>query len=205
MASQVGKALKEWAVVVKALQKGEQVLLLRKGGIVEGPDGFQLETDRFFLFPTFFHQDRAVLKDAYQAWVEGVFRERPPDGRVRIGQFAEVRDVIPVIELGAVTALADHHVWSPSFIADRFAWKPQSPLFILVLRVYQLPRLYEIGIAPEYGGCTSWIDLEAEIPTTGMEPVLDEAAFFSKRDAILNALCAGDTERRPPARDRALD
>ena len=191
MTSQAGKALKEWAVVVKALEKGEQVLLLRKGGIVEGPDGFQLETDRFFLFPTFFHQDPAVLKDAYRAWVEDVFRERPPDGRAHIGQFAEVRDLIPVTKFGAVTALADHHVWSPSFIADRFAWKPRSPLFILVLRVYQLPRLYEIGIAPGYGGCRSWIDLEAEIATTGMEPVLDETAFSSKRNAILNAVCAG--------------
>ena len=42
-------ALKEWAVNVRALSEGEQLLTLRKGGIHENGRAFALDHDRFFL------------------------------------------------------------------------------------------------------------------------------------------------------------
>ena len=36
-------ALKEWATVVKALENGEQTVILRKGGILETASGFNVE------------------------------------------------------------------------------------------------------------------------------------------------------------------
>ncbi len=36
-------AFKEWAVIVDALGRGDQILILRKGGISEGRGGFQIE------------------------------------------------------------------------------------------------------------------------------------------------------------------
>ena len=45
-------AFKEWAVIVDALGRGQQILILRKGGISEGPGGFQVEQPEFLLFPT---------------------------------------------------------------------------------------------------------------------------------------------------------
>jgi hypothetical protein len=47
---------KEWALVCEALGTGEQTILLRKGGIAEGRDGFGFRHSEFFLFPTFFHE-----------------------------------------------------------------------------------------------------------------------------------------------------
>jgi hypothetical protein len=44
-------AFKEWAVVVDALGRGEQILTLRKGGISEGRGGFRLETLRVLAIP----------------------------------------------------------------------------------------------------------------------------------------------------------
>ena len=49
-------ALKEWAVACEALGRGEQVLLLRKGGISEEGREFRIEHPEFLLFPTFEHQ-----------------------------------------------------------------------------------------------------------------------------------------------------
>ena len=49
-------ALKEWATVVNALENGDQTVLLRKGGILEDSSGFVVESEKFFLFPTFEHQ-----------------------------------------------------------------------------------------------------------------------------------------------------
>src|SRR5512138_2779668 len=51
-------AFKEWAIVVDALGRGEQILILRKGGIAEGRGGFRPEHTRFLLFPTAFHEQR---------------------------------------------------------------------------------------------------------------------------------------------------
>ncbi|MGI8550821.1 MAG: DUF1802 family protein, partial [Dehalococcoidia bacterium] len=44
-------ALKEWAAVIDALQRGEQIVTLRKGGIRE--KAFLVEGRSFFLLPTF--------------------------------------------------------------------------------------------------------------------------------------------------------
>ena len=49
-------AFKEWAVTVRALAEGEQLVTLRKGGIREPGKHFELEHERFFLYPTFDHQ-----------------------------------------------------------------------------------------------------------------------------------------------------
>src|ERR1043166_5463608 len=59
-------AFKEWAVVVDGLGRGDQIIILRKGGISEGRSGFQVEHNRFFLFPTLFHQQRECVQPAAQ-------------------------------------------------------------------------------------------------------------------------------------------
>ena len=51
-------AFKEWAVTVRALAEGEQLVTLRKGGIREPGKHFALDHERFFLYPTFDHQRR---------------------------------------------------------------------------------------------------------------------------------------------------
>ena len=41
---------KEWAVVCEALGSGRQSIILRKGGIAEGREGFSFKHREFFLF-----------------------------------------------------------------------------------------------------------------------------------------------------------
>jgi hypothetical protein len=54
---------KEWALVCNALGERKQSVIIRKGGIAEGRDGFAFRHREFFLFPTFFHEqvDRVRL------------------------------------------------------------------------------------------------------------------------------------------------
>ena len=54
--------LKEWATVVKALENGKQTVILRKGGILETASGFNVESKKFFLFPTWEHQEKIFVK-----------------------------------------------------------------------------------------------------------------------------------------------
>src|SRR2546425_4794896 len=79
-------AFKEWAVTVRALAEGEQLLTLRKGGIRETDKHFSLEHERFFLYPTFDHQRYDLVRESHQpelsrALEEGVWAEgEPPPG-----------------------------------------------------------------------------------------------------------------------------
>ena len=63
-------ALKEWATVVNALENGDQTVLLRKGGILEDSSGFVVESEKFFLFPTFEHQETKHLKPQFHKHLE---------------------------------------------------------------------------------------------------------------------------------------
>ena len=56
------EGLKEWATVVKALEQGKQTVILRKGGILETASGFKIESKKFFLFPTWEHQEIKHVK-----------------------------------------------------------------------------------------------------------------------------------------------
>src|SRR5471032_2348925 len=53
---------KVWTLVCQALGRGEQSIIIRKGGIAEGRDGFRFKHDEFFLFPTLFHEQLAKTK-----------------------------------------------------------------------------------------------------------------------------------------------
>ena len=55
---------KEWALVCEALGRGEQTIILRKGGIAEGREGFSFRHREFFLFPTFFHEQIGKVRIA---------------------------------------------------------------------------------------------------------------------------------------------
>src|SRR5690348_17696897 len=79
-------AFKEWAVTVRALAEGEQLVTLRKGGIREPERHFSLEYDRFFLYPTFDHQRPDLVRESHQpelsrALEEGVWTDGEPQDR----------------------------------------------------------------------------------------------------------------------------
>ena len=54
-------AFKEWAVVCAALASGRQTIILPKGGIDEGREGFRVKHREFWLLPTRFHQDARAI------------------------------------------------------------------------------------------------------------------------------------------------
>ena len=72
-------AFKEWAVVVDALGRGEQVLILRKGGIRESRGEFHVDHTSFWLFPTQYHEaERSIIPSKRPALRELVFGHVTP-------------------------------------------------------------------------------------------------------------------------------
>lgn len=183
-------AFKEWAVVVDALGRGEQILILRKGGLAEGSGGFRVEHERFLLLPTLFHQQRAQVVPAAQARYDEITPSLPGPGTVRLECFAEVAGWRKLASLADPERLRGQHIWRDEVIADRFDWGKEQAIHALALRVWRLPQRIELPMLPAYGGCKSWIELAEDIPTEGAIPALDDAGFAIKL-AIFHAALGG--------------
>src|SRR5881397_4020800 len=121
-------ALKEWAVICQALAEGRQALILRKGGIAEPSGEFQVEHTRFWLFPTYVHQQREGLQERALPLLQAVEKERPPQGVVRLSHFAEVSGVYRLRDLPPALLLAHLHLWSNETVAKRFAYRAPALL-----------------------------------------------------------------------------
>jgi hypothetical protein len=181
-------AFKDWAIVVDALGRGKQILILRKGGIAEGRDGFKIAHDDFLLFPTLYHQQGDnVIDDAADRYRE-IADRFPPADRLRIEFVAHLAEWTEVRSLEHARRLAGQHIWKDTVIADRFEWGREQKIFALALRVARLSAPVELPMLPEYGGCKSWIELAVDIEAGDARPVLDDAAFGVRLDAFRAAL-----------------
>jgi hypothetical protein len=181
-------AFKEWAIVVDALGRGEQILILRKGGISEGRDGFQIEHPQFLLFPTLYHQQRESVTTEAQARYDRIAPHLAPPDVVRLEFFAEVAACRQLDALSTAEALRGQHCWRDEVIAERFDWGRAKNIFAIAVRVYRLPLTVEVPMSPAYGGCKSWVELDKEIVTTSAQSVLDQTAFDHKLSRFLAAL-----------------
>ena len=181
-------ALKEWAVTVEALGRGNQVLLLRKGGISESGKHFRVVHPEFLLYPTFEHQREDLLKDAHQPALRALLDEPHDDSNITFSYWAQAAETIEVLEQEVVEALSPHHIWTDDYAESRLRWKPRFPLSIMLLRVYRLEQPVTVPFSPEYKGCTSWVELSEQVALGCMEPVLSDEEFRRRVDEIKGAL-----------------
>ncbi|HZC84832.1 MAG TPA: DUF1802 family protein [Rubrobacter sp.] len=167
-------ALKEWAVAVRALERGETALVVRKGGIRE--KAFGVPQSRFLLLPGYEHQRPELLKEEYRSLMEGI-PELADDGPLRFSSFAEVEGAYEISEAEELSALDPHHMWTPEYAESRFKWRPKKPLTVLILRTYLLPEAVELPYRDEYGGCKSWIGLQETVSVEGARVALSDEDF----------------------------
>lgn len=173
-------ALKEWAVICRALAGGRQAILLRKGGIAETAGEFRVEHTRFWLYPTHVHQQRDGIRLDAAGLLEAAESDRPPPGVVRLEHFADIDGIYHVHDVASVLKLRELHLWSDETARSRFDYRHPG-LFVLALRVHRAARATEVIETPAQAGCRSWVELEQNLPTDGAVPVLDDTAF---RDVV---------------------
>jgi len=178
-------ALKEWHAVCRALESGRQIVMLRKGGIHETEGRFEIEHRQFLLFSTWLHQKLDWVKPADRANV--VERESEPY-EIELRAWAEVTEIVRVRSRAQIDAIADAHIYLPPLIDMRFNYKPQNPLYLLLVRAYRLPQPVTIRNTPIHAGCKSWVPLDREIETAGSTPAMDDAAFAAVQTGLLAML-----------------
>jgi hypothetical protein len=167
-------ALKEWAIVCRALEEGRQLVLLRKGGILEYRQGFEVKHDKFFLFPTFEHQSKHSLQSDYANKLDDVLKEQPAPGRNKITAYAQVAEVRETTDRTILHSLAKYHVWNESYVNARMDYNPKKPMSVILLRVFKFDNPIMVGIKPEWAGCKSWIPLDMDMVG---RPVMDDLQF----------------------------
>jgi hypothetical protein len=161
-------AFKEWAGVCDALRHGRQSLILRKGGVSEGPGGFRPEHPAFWLYPTQVHEAEQGLRTASSPRVES-------RGEVAIDGLAVVEWIGRVSRVEQLGALSELHDWTEATILRRFHYRTPG-LWALSIRIYLRPQIWPVPITPAHLGCKTWVPLETPPPTSGLVAVLDDEA-----------------------------
>ena len=152
--------LKEWATVVKALEQGKQTVILRKGGILETASGFNIESKKFFLFPTWEHQETKHVRPEFHDFLNNVLDNKPNEGFNKISSYAEVMYEKDVEDEEIINNLTEFHVWSDSYIQERRRWMPEKPMRAVFLKTIKIPE-FNLSLKPEFSGCKSWIELNS--------------------------------------------
>ena len=158
-------ALKEWSNVIESLGRGEQVILIRKGGIAD--PHFGIEADRFYLYPTYFHQG-----------------ETDPRTTVEITHWVEVARTWAVREMELIERLQPFVDIPRETLEARYRFRPDQALYVIAVRTFALPAPVTIRYSEEYGGCRSWISVDDEIDVTGSRQVLSDSELEAKIESI---------------------
>lgn len=161
-------AFKEWEVVCRALAAGRQTVILRKGGIHEGRDGFAWKHEEFALFPTRFHsQQEGVKPEAWREFGESGLSEWQDGEIVPIQWLCRVTEAVTLESWEAVQALDEKHIWTEGVVRERFDWemkgmKGQSfhAAFVEIREISE--KLNIVYQKKRHGGCRSWLELDFE-------------------------------------------
>jgi hypothetical protein len=180
-------AFKEWAVIVRALLSGEQILDVRKGGLREDGRHFAVRTPRCWLYPTVEHQREDLLKPAYRRWIGETEAAAPPPDEVRIDGWAEIVAATTVTDPAELARLDSKLIWTLDYASSRLSWKRRDPLWVLALRSYRLSEPLVVAFEPEYRGCTSWVDVHGlpdDPSSLPAEPALSDESFAARRKLL---------------------
>jgi hypothetical protein len=160
--------LKEWSNVIDALGAGEQIILIRKGGIADAD--FGVEAERFYLYPTYFHQGESDARPS-----------------VTITHWCEVVKTWRVRDLAVLDRLASVVSIPRATLETRYRFRADQALHVIAVRTWRLAAPVEVAFVDAYAGCRSWISIDPEIDVEASTAVLTDEELAS-RIAEIDAL-----------------
>jgi hypothetical protein len=176
-------AFKEWAIICDTLGSGGQSIILRKGGIHEGRDGFSFKHPEFFLFPTLFHEQIARTSLPSSTPIPA-----GPPGEIGIRHFARVEWTATITRLDSALSLHPFHVWNEEVVRERFHYDEAPGLHLAFLRVFRCEPHWAFPDQPNYGGCRSWVEIPAAPQRMKLIPALIDDEHTRRAAALKAAL-----------------
>jgi hypothetical protein len=174
-------ALKEWASAIDALGRGEQILLIRKGGLAD--PAFGVEAERFYLFPTNFHDGGGE-----------------PPAHVPITHWAEVARTWRVTDLETLYGLEPFVVFDRSTLETRYKFRADQAIHVIAVRTWRLPKPASVAMNEAYGGCRSWVSVDEEIDVDGSVAVLSEDELRARMGEVERVLNGPGRRSAPTSR-----
>ena len=176
-------AFKEWALVCEALGGGRQSIILRKGGIAEGRQGFRFEHAEFLLFPTGFHEQVQKLTLPAETPLPAL-----EEARHCIRWGASVEWTRELTDWEQIAALAPYHLWREEVLRERFEYEGRQSISLAFLRIFELAEPHVFENEPKYGGCRSWVKIPDPPEQTPRRAVLGEDAHRGLEKKLLATL-----------------
>ena len=181
-------ALKEWAVLVSAMARGELIAMIRKGGIREHRAGFDVRHERFLLYPTFFHEKLNELDARFHPMLESVHAGAPATGTIELRYIANVAAVWRVTELERLRAIDAEHGLTWGAVESRFRYRDDPRVHVVAVRLAKLPAAVSLPEVRRYTGCVSWVKLDRDVSVSGATPVIADGIFAERMRALEHAL-----------------
>ena len=170
-------AFKEWALVCASMLRGETSLIFRKGGIAEGRDGFRFRHERFFLFPTFFHEQIDRLR------IDVPMVEPEPDF-VSFSAYIHVEFTRWIEDLSLLQSLSDLHILRPEVLEERFAYDDPKGLHLAMIRVFAVAPVWSLPFRKSFGGCRSWVELPEAPAELRFTPAISDAEHSDRLQRV---------------------
>jgi hypothetical protein len=174
-------AFKEWSGICAAIKSGQQSMIVRKGGILEGPAGFTPEYYRFWLYPTHVHEMEQGLKLTLET------SDDYSSSDVVLDTLVEVRFLARVDDWNALLRLDNLHIWTEATLLKRFEYRKPG-LWVLGIRAYVSPAPSSVEITPAQLGCKTWVTLESPLSTMSLKPVKAENESLLDLEKLKQAL-----------------
>jgi hypothetical protein len=174
-------AFKEWALVCASMLRGETSLIFRKGGIAEGREGFRFRHERFFLFPTFFHEQ------ADRLWIDAPIIEPEPEV-VSFSAYVHVEFTRWLEDLSVLRPLSDLHILKPEVLEQRFAYDDPKGLHLAMIRVFRVAPVWSLPVQKSFGGCRSWVELPEAPAELRFTPVIDDSEHAARVSRVSQRL-----------------
>ena len=145
---------KEWAVLCEALGSGRQSVILRKGGIAEGHEGFAFLHKDFFLFPTRFHEtlEKTTLPPGTPFPLQ-----RGEEIEIRL--FATIEWSCFLSDPAQLAAAGEYQILREEVLMERFRFGEPPGIHLGFARIYRLSTPWILPMEKRFGGCRSWVEL----------------------------------------------
>ena len=162
---------KEWTLICEALGRGQQSIILRKGGIAEGRAGFRFQHEEFLLLPTLFHEQVAKLKIP----ADTPLPQNAP-GVHTVSYRVHVEWTRDLSDWEQIRRLDPFHLWREHVIRERFEYDGKQGVSLAFVRVFKLNSPASFPDEPKYGGCRSWVNLPDLQGLDLFHPVISDEA-----------------------------
>lgn len=140
-------ALREWTSTCDAIARGGQNLLIRKGGISE--PGFEIESRKFALLPTLFHEKGSGAGEAIKT--------------VTVRVVCELLASVEVPSSANLDPLEKFHRYEAQQLDTRLRYKPEKPLTLMAIRAFALTPDASFGMDVVRPVCRSWHELPLDL------------------------------------------